>query len=78
MHSTGIIKDIDELGRFVIPGDIRKKLDVKTFEIFLDDDGIFLKKIDVDICAFCNSRKDLAKFDSKRICNKCIEKIKNL
>ena len=78
MHSTGIIKDIDELGRFVIPGSIRRKIGFKTFEIFLDGDDIVLKKIDAEYCVFCESKNDLIKFNSKRICKTCFDKIKDI
>lgn len=81
MHSTSIIKDLDELGRVVIPSELRKKLGIKTFEIFLDDDyedRLILKIVDVEYCTLCHNKNNLVKLDENRICNKCIERIKKL
>lgn len=47
MKSTGIIRKIDELGRIVIPKEIRKNLNIKdgeNIEISVDSDSIILKK----------------------------------
>ena len=47
MKTTGIIRRIDELGRIVIPKEIRKTLRIKTsesLEIFIENDDIILKK----------------------------------
>lgn len=47
MKSTGIIRKIDELGRIVIPKEIRKTLNIKEsedLEIFIEEDKIILKK----------------------------------
>lgn len=58
MKSTGVIRRIDELGRIVIPKDIRKNLRIKTsdsLEIFINDNDIILKKY-----SFMNKINDLA------------------
>ena len=78
MNSTGIVKDIDSLGRFVIPNSIRKKLDLKTLEIFIDGENLVLKRVDVDYCICCEEKNDLIKFNDKLICKNCIGKIKEL
>lgn len=47
MKTTGVIRRIDELGRIVIPKEIRKNLRIKngeSMEIYLEDDSIILKK----------------------------------
>lgn len=47
MKSTGIIRRIDDLGRVVIPKEIRKNLKIKesdSLEIFIDGENIILKK----------------------------------
>ena len=47
MKSTGVVRKIDELGRIVIPKEIRRNLNIKDneeIEIFVDNDSIILKK----------------------------------
>ncbi len=47
MKSTGIVRKVDELGRVVIPIELRRTLDIKekdALEIYVDDDRIVLKK----------------------------------
>lgn len=47
MKSTGIVRKVDELGRIVVPIELRRKLDVKEkdpVEIFVDEDQIILQK----------------------------------
>lgn len=50
MKSTGIIRRIDELGRIVIPKEIRKNMHIKegeNIEILIDSDNIILRKFSV-------------------------------
>ncbi|CAM5212588.1 AbrB family transcriptional regulator OS=Ureibacillus acetophenoni OX=614649 GN=SAMN05877842_12313 PE=4 SV=1 [Ureibacillus acetophenoni] len=47
MKSTGIVRKVDELGRVVIPIELRRTLGIAekdTLEIYVDDDRIILKK----------------------------------
>lgn len=80
MKSTGIIRRVDELGRVVIPKEIRKKLDIcekDPIEIYIDGHSIVLKKVETN-CIFCGADKDLSEFKDKPICSKCLEEMKNL
>ncbi len=77
MKSTGIVRKVDELGRIVIPKEIRKKLDIEIkdpIEIYVEGSSIVLKKVESG-CIFCNNSKDLTIYKSKFICKKCLEKI---
>ena len=77
MKSTGVIRKIDELGRIVIPKEIRKKLEINIkdpMEIYVEGHGIMLKKIE-DTCVFCDNKKDLINFKNKLICQKCFESL---
>jgi transcriptional pleiotropic regulator of transition state genes len=79
MKSTGIVRQVDELGRIVLPIEIRKVLDINVkdpIEIFTDDDKIILRKYSPS-CVFCGNADDVVYFQSKRICTHCLEKIKN-
>ena len=77
MKSTGIIRRIDELGRIVIPKEIRKKLEINIkdpMEIYVDGHSITLKKVE-DNCIFCGKSKDLIPFKDKMICKDCLNSI---
>lgn len=78
MKHLCFVRRIDELGRVVLPIEIRKILDIKEkdpLEIFFNDNKIFIKK-KADFCIFCNSKVNLKNFLDKIICEKCIQKIK--
>ena len=80
MKSTGIIRKIDELGRVVIPMEMRNKLNIgekDPMEIFSDGDSIVLKKFEPN-CIFCGNSKNLMKYKNKLICNKCAKKIADM
>lgn len=79
MKSTGIVRKIDELGRVVIPMEMRRNMDIAegdSFEIFIDGDRIILSKY-VPLCLFCGGGDDLTEFCGKRICRHCREEIAN-
>ncbi|MDY0236373.1 MAG: AbrB/MazE/SpoVT family DNA-binding domain-containing protein [Gudongella sp.] len=79
MKSTGIVRKLDELGRVVIPIELRRTLDIKVkdpLEIFVDDDKIILKKFSPS-CIFCGESKDIFDFKGKKVCPSCSEKIAN-
>ena len=80
MKSTGIVRNLDELGRVVIPKEIRKKLNIEQkdpIEIFIEGNSIVLKRYE-NGCIFCNNSKDLQLYKEKLICKKCLEKISQL
>lgn len=77
MKSTGIIRRVDELGRVVLPIEIRRILDIEErdpLEIILDEDRIVLRKLQ-PTCIFCGAEEDLQEYRSKRICRDCLESI---
>lgn len=78
MKSTGIIRGLDNMGRVVIPKEIRKFLDmtegVDEFEIYMQDDSIVLKK-HKPTCIFCNAEEDCIEYENQKICKNCIQKI---
>lgn len=78
MKSTGIVRPVDELGRIVLPIEIRKTLDINpkdSLEIFIDDSKIVLQKYQ-PACIFCNEVNDVIYFNGKRVCAACIERLK--
>lgn len=79
MKSTGIVRKIDELGRLVLPIEIRKQMDIKekdSIEIFVDDGKIILKKYEPS-CVFCNSIGDMVYYSGKLICRDCLAKLRD-
>ena len=73
MKSTGIIRKVDELGRIVLPIELRRVLDIAErdeLEIFTENDRIVLQKYQTS-CIFCNSTKELVKFKDKHVCESC-------
>ena len=80
MKATGIVRRLDQLGRIVIPKELRTTLDLKDtdpVEIFTEGDTIILRKYQPS-CIFCSDADDLVQIDGKNVCRKCIERIKKL
>ena len=80
MKSTGIIRRVDELGRIVIPIELRNNLKIAEkdpIEIFVDGSSIVLKKHE-ETCIFCGATKDLVSYKDKLVCTKCANKISSL
>lgn len=78
MKSTGIVRRIDELGRVVLPIELRRtmNLDVRDpVEIFMDGDAIVLKKYEAS-CLFCGGDHQLISFRGKQICFDCLRQLK--
>ena len=78
MDKSHFVRKIDELGRIVIPIELRKILDIKerdSLGISLTENGILIKK-EKPSCIFCNSTEDLRSFSSKNICKNCINFLK--
>ena len=77
MKSTGIVRKVDELGRIVIPIELRNTLKIAEkdpLEIFVEGSSILLKKHELN-CIFCSSAKNLEKYKDKLICEKCKKQI---
>lgn len=80
MKSTGIVRKVDELGRVVIPIEIRNKFDIAEkdpIEIYVEGSSIILKKFEPN-CVFCGSSKDLVEYKDKLICSKCADNLMKL
>lgn len=80
MKATGIVRKVDELGRIVIPIELRRTLNIEIkdpVEIFVDGDYILLKKYE-PACVFCGNAKEVVSINGKNICQKCLDEIKKL
>ena len=77
MKSTGIVRKVDELGRIVLPIELRRTLDISerdALEIYVDGTSIILRKHESS-CVFCGSSKDVTVFKDKNICAACMSEL---
>ena len=80
MKSTGIVRKVDELGRIVLPIELRRVLDIAErdeLEIFMENDRIILQKYAPN-CVFCGSAEGLVHHKGKNICHKCQKELSHL
>lgn len=78
MKSTGIVRKVDELGRIVLPIELRRTLDINerdALEIYVDGNNIVLKKYEPS-CIFCNDATDVIVFKGRNICANCLKELK--
>ena len=78
MKSTGVVRKVDELGRIVLPIELRRNLDIEIkdpVEIYVDGDMIILKKYQAS-CLFCGNAKDNVIYKNEHICPNCLEELK--
>lgn len=79
LKSTGIVRKVDELGRIVIPIELRRNLGIEekdSLEIYVDDGCVILKKYE-PACVFCGETENVRTFHDKTVCRACIEKLKS-
>jgi len=79
LKSTGIVRKVDELGRIVLPVELRRTLDIEikdALEIYVDGNTIILRKYE-PACIFCGNARDVFTFKDKIICQDCLEILKN-
>ena len=77
MKSTGIVRKVDELGRIVLPIELRRTLDIgerDALEIYVEGSAVVLKKYR-PTCVFCDSARDIQVFKGKNICSKCLREL---
>ena len=78
MHTAGIIRKVDNLGRVVLPRSFRKSLDLEEqdlVEIIIEGNRMILQKFQ-PTCVFCGSAEGLVQFQEKNLCRACRQKIK--
>lgn len=77
MKSTGIVRKVDELGRIVLPIEMRRTLDIAerdTLEIYVEGDSIILRKYQ-QACVFCDSTRRIIEFKGRNVCPDCISRL---
>lgn len=81
MKSTGILRKVDEMGRFVLPKEIRTQLNIREntdyIEILVKDGDIVLRKYESS-CSFCGKKGKLKKYKNLNICENCAKDLKKI
>ena len=80
MKTTGMIRQLDSLGRIVLPIELRRALDINTkdsLEILVDGNSILLRKYELN-CHFCGGSHALSSYKNKLICKHCLKELKAL
>ncbi len=78
MKSTGIVRQVDELGRIVIPKEMRNKMGINSqdpIEIYVEGEKIILQKYH-NACVFCGNGLDLISYKDRKICHDCMNELK--
>jgi len=74
MKSTGMVRRTDELGRIVLPIELRRTLDIEYkdgLEIFTENNCIILRKYQ-PACVFCGNALEITNFKGKKVCKECL------
>ena len=80
MKSTGIIRQLDSLGRIVLPIELRRSLGIGTkdmLEIFVEGNSVILRKFESN-CLFCGSSRELSAYKDRMICAKCLKELREI
>ena len=80
MKSTGIVRRVDELGRIVLPIELRRTLNISEkdmLEIFVDDGDVVLRKC-TPACVFCQDTRGIDEFRGKNVCANCLRELQRL
>ncbi len=79
MKTPGMIRKIDDLGRIVLPSQLRRSLDLQCgdeLEVYMEDDCLVLKKF-APACIFCGGIQELRAFRGKNVCKNCMQIMKD-
>ena len=78
MKDSGIMRRVDSLGRFVLPKELRRQLQIDCndyLQIYTEGTKIIIQKAQSS-CALCNKTEDLIDFNDKKVCRSCVKLIK--
>lgn len=80
VKATGIVRQLDELGRIVLPIELRRTLGIHEkdpLEIFVDGEKVLLRKYEPS-CTFCGEANDTIAFRGKVICSTCLNEMQSI
>ena len=73
MITTGMVRRVDAAGRFVLPIEMRRALDIEdndALEMFVENNTIVLRKYQ-PACIFCGNARDVSGYKGKNVCQNC-------
>ena len=77
LKSTGVVRKVDELGRIVIPIELRRTMGIEekdSLEIYVDNEKIILKKYE-PACIFCGNAEEVVNYKGKNLCKNCMTEL---
>lgn len=77
LKSTGVVRKVDELGRIVIPIELRRTMGIEekdSLEIYVDNEKIILKKYE-PACIFCGNAEEVVNYKGKNLCKGCMTEL---
>jgi transcriptional pleiotropic regulator of transition state genes len=77
VKSTGVVRKIDELGRIVLPSELRRVFGIREgeeLEISVEGERVILQKRD-DLCLFCGAENPEVEYRGRRICHNCVSEL---
>ena len=78
MKSTGIVRKVDELGRIVLPIELRRTMNIAekdAIEIYVEGSTIILKKYE-PTCIFCGNARNMTMYREKNVCMNCLKELR--
>lgn len=78
MKSVGVVRKIDELGRIVLPKELRISLGISEgdqMEIYVEGDSVLLRKYE-PTCIFCGDTRNVKVYKDKNVCANCMRELK--
>lgn len=80
MRAVGCVRQVDKLGRLVLPADIRKALNITdgedSVEFFIDSDSVIIKKYR-PACIFCSSAENILAYKGQSVCESCMNDLRS-
>ncbi|MGB4593618.1 MAG: AbrB/MazE/SpoVT family DNA-binding domain-containing protein [Coriobacteriia bacterium] len=78
MSDTGIVRRVDDLGRIVIPMELRRTLGINVkdpISISVEGDRVILEKYR-DACVICGNQENISEIKGRNVCADCVTAIK--
>ena len=77
MKATGVVRKVDELGRIVLPSELRKTMHVSvgdSFELFVDNNMVILKKYEPG-CVLTGTMDDLIEYENRKVSKQAVKEM---
>ncbi len=77
MQATGIVRRVDDLGRIVLPKELRETMNIEEkdpVEIYVEGEKVILKKYQAG-CQFCGDSENLISVEDRKVCRECVSEL---